>query len=232
MDFSRSSAAAWRRLGVTLVVLGAALLANPAPSFATNVANESVARSVLRELSAAWWQWALSIPRNVHPLAVRDRYSARNCGIGQHGDVWFLGGSFSSSVAERKCTIPAGVSIFFPVVNAECSEIEGNGSTLGELRSCAASLMDEVTVVRAEVDGVPLDLDDARVKSGLFAFKLPRRDVLGLFRQKPNPSPAASDGWYVLLPPLPVGEHTITFGASVPAFDFELDIAYTVDIVD
>jgi len=75
----------------------------------------------------------------------------------------------------RTCTVPSGKAILFPIINAECSQIEGNGNTQQELSKCAKDLIDAVTTVTATVDGV--DLQDLttpnspyRVQSPLFTF--------------------------------------------------------------
>ena len=208
---------------------GVSFSANKNPGNGLNVGQ-------LKAYAAAWWQWALSTPVAGHPLAFVDPVgSAQHCGGGQHGDVWFLCGLVNaSSPANRACTIPAGTSIFFPVINAECSTIEGNGTTEGELRACAKDLIDFVTVVETSVDGVPIrSLDKSRAQSNLFAFSLPPDDVLGLFGDEPNPSAAVADGYWVLLSPLPEGEHTIYFRGVVelPGFTFEQRIAYAVTVV-
>ena len=56
------------------------------------------------EWTARWWQWAYSIPRDVHP-AYDD--SGKYCAEGQSGPVWFLAGTYEHP-AERYCTIPSG----------------------------------------------------------------------------------------------------------------------------
>src|SRR5437867_484977 len=107
------------------------------------------------EWSADWWQWALSIPQPHNPLLDN---TGKDCGVGQHGPVWFLGGTFAvaqsepgviSGTATRDCAIPADKGVLFPVINGECSTAEGNGTTEEELRSCVISLIDHVTVVEA-----------------------------------------------------------------------------------
>jgi hypothetical protein len=49
------------------------------------------------EWTARWWQWAYSIPKDVHP-AYED--SGKYCSQGQGGPVWFLAGSYKHP-AER-----------------------------------------------------------------------------------------------------------------------------------
>lgn len=215
---------------VSGLAFAGAVEANPANP------NQGINKGQLAKLSDDWWQWALSIPAAVHPLSFNDPVnSALYCGVGQHGDVWFLGGTLTGDPADRECTIPAGTSIFFPVLNAECSTVEGNGTTEKELRACADGLIDFATEVEATLDGVKLKgVAKSRVQSQLFSFTLPPENVLGLIEPVPNPSPSVSDGYWVLLPPLHVGEHTLSF-RGVAQFDdgskFEQNVTYHLTIV-
>src|SRR4051794_13222740 len=84
------------------------------------------------EWSARWWQWTFRLPANssgahTHPLLAD---GAVDCRYGQVGKVWFLGGTYVSNPdpennkvyvgnANRSCRIPAGTTLFFPVLNAE-----------------------------------------------------------------------------------------------------------------
>jgi len=65
--------------------------------------------------SVLWWQWLLSIPAAANPAL--DSTGA-NCGQKQAGPLWFLAGNFGGPAVTRDCTVPAGKSIFFPLVNA------------------------------------------------------------------------------------------------------------------
>jgi hypothetical protein len=101
----------------------------------------------LPQLTSAWWQWFFSIPSSVHPLTLKaaDPTGTGHCMVGQHGDVWFLGGVFkivdvSSAmrqanaasraaaivpiVVERACTLPLGKAVLIPVLNGECNTAE------------------------------------------------------------------------------------------------------------
>lgn len=195
------------------------------------------------EWSAAWWQWALGTPANQHPLT-----DSADCSAGQSGKVFFLGGTFTAvpgsgpneviGRAERDCTIPAGSAIFFPILNGECSTIEGNGRTEAELADCAAFLADHVEDMVVTIDGVPLkNLDRYRVQSPLFEFgPLPNPNIFGL--TPGATSPAVADGFYILLAPLSVGQRTIHFSgkavftAAEDGFDltFILDVTYHITV--
>ena len=57
--------------------------------------------------TAKWWQWAYSIPQNIHP-AYDD--TGKFCKVGQKEPVWFFPGTYQHSVV-RYCEIPYGVGI-------------------------------------------------------------------------------------------------------------------------
>jgi hypothetical protein len=64
--------------------------------------------------AAEWWQWALGIPAEVNPLTDT---TGEDCAQRQVDTVWFLAGSVSSDPVVRNCEIPAGKSLFFPLIN-------------------------------------------------------------------------------------------------------------------
>jgi hypothetical protein len=201
--------------------------------------------------SARWWQWCYSLPVDQHPL-----FDTADCSAGQSGPVWFLGGTFTvidenpddplvEGIAERDCTIPVGTSLFFPILNVECSTIEGNGETEAELRDCAVLNADHIVPgsLVCTIDGVAVqNLSTFRVESPLFEIgPLPDNNILesfGLDAPEGSTSPAVGDGVYVMIPPLPVGKHTLHFeGAAVyttaaDGFDlmFILDITYHITV--
>ncbi len=181
--------------------------------------------------SAYWWQWVLSIPKDSNPLMDK---TGEFCGVEQSGDVWFLAGTLGGT-AKRKCTIPAGKAILFPIINAECSTIEGNGETEIELRNCANLLINHVVVKQAIVDNVALkDLDDYRVLSPLFTFTLPPDNILGITGGTSIPSNSVSDGFWILLEPLPAGQHDIQIIGVAPfpefRFTFRTKVTYHLTV--
>lgn len=185
------------------------------------------------EWSAEWWKWAFSIPLESNPLTDT---TGEHFAVGQSGDVWFIGGIISSQPSPiqvtRTCTIPSGKALFFPIFNGECSRIEGNGETEEELRACANYQMDCVTVKEAKVDGKKLkNLDDYRVESDLFLFKLPKDNVLGLCA---GSSPSVADGYWIMLEPLSKGEHEIYIHGIAEFPDgstFETEMTYCLKAV-
>jgi hypothetical protein len=61
-----------------------------------------------------WWQWAFGIPAAVNPFLDT---TGEHCAQRQVDNFWFLAGSTSADPVVRACQIPAGKSLFFPLIN-------------------------------------------------------------------------------------------------------------------
>lgn len=228
--------------------------------------NSPYAGKSYAQWSAAWWQWSLTIPvhtppcdrlgpscRNpiTHPLIYP---TTGNCGAGQSGPVWFLGGVFFTAdtpaqPVSRNCTVPGNTALFFPIVNSSCSELEvtsapnnynncGTDKSETGLRSYIKPWMDTATDLRAEIDGVAVwDVSRYRVLSGpgCFSYTLPVDNILRFFGEiVPANTPsgcAVADGYYLLLRPLSAGAHTLHFHSVLPAFgNYTLDVRYALTV--
>lgn len=201
------------------------------------------------EWSAAWWQWAFSIPTSKNPLVDSDGSNAAN---GQQGPVWFLAGKLcvtggepcgtitDPATANRVVDVPAGKALFFPILNAEWDNL-GADEPLNEteLRDIVKAQMDMGENMVAEVDGVPINgLDSVlttqyRVTSPVFNYHIPEDNTYSLFGYnypKQTIKGAVADGVFLMLAPLPKGTHTIHFKGNFGTF-FYLDIYYTIHVV-
>jgi len=179
------------------------------------------------ELSARWWQWALSIPASINPEL--DTTGA-NCGQGQVDDVWFLAGTLVGP-AVRTCTIPAGKPIFFPIINNVVFKPFGF-ETLLDLRSQNAVFIDSVNELSCTIDGAAVpNLAKFRVRSPSFTVIAPPKGLLppGWLSLPANSDSIVSDGYWLLLSPLAPGQHEIKFHASTTG-GFQLDVTYTLTI--
>lgn len=238
----RSSKRYWRNIIAALVLVLGLTMPTSTPQAQSN-GNPGVIPPNARpygktygEWSAKWWQWAYSLPVDQNPLF--DSTGCANGANGQSGPVWFLTGVINvSGSASRTCTVPAGKALFFPILNVECATLEGNGSTEAELRGCTDFFMGFVTNVAAEIDGVPVqNMQRYRASSPLFTYgPLPDNNVLQLFgftAPEGTTSLSVADGFYLMLAPLSVGQHTLhytgTFGDPI---NFTLDITYYLTIV-
>jgi hypothetical protein len=221
-----------RRLAHAL--LAAALLTGVlAPSasagFTVVQPTEKYAGKTYGQWSAAWWQWAANISEPSSPITDA---TGKNCGVNQKGAVWLLAGNAGGSTT-RRCTVPQDKAVLFPVINAECSSVEGNGTTDAELRGCATSFMDQVTETAASVDGTPIELGTPpnqshfRFQSPLFTITFAPNNGFGI---PAGTGSSVADGYWVLLRPLAAGKHSVDFHANAPTLGFELSLHYALTV--
>lgn len=213
---------------IALAVLAAASFAPLAAQEATPVPgslalppNAVVGGLSVGEWSARSWQWQFSFPVAANPVLDA---TGEQCSYGQTGPVFFL--VPSPIVADpsqprdvtRHCTIPTGVALLVPILTTECSTVEpppSFGQNEAELRQCAKINIDSASAqvlktLTLTVDGQPVtNLTSHRASSPLFSLYLPAGNMLHL----PGPLVAnsVSDGYWVLLAPLPAGSHQVAF---------------------
>ncbi|WP_157270031.1 hypothetical protein [Azohydromonas aeria] len=187
------------------------------------------------QASAQWWQWALSIPNGVNPLA--DATGA-HCMVGQRGPLWFLAGTFSGT-ATRHCSIPEGVALFFPVANSVQIDTPGvcgqtGRLTVAQMRANNAAFIDGITALSVTLDSRPVR-QLRRVRSVPFASVLPADNVFLAPCSGDSPAgvyaPSVDDGYYVKLPPLAPGQHVLQFTAANPGAGFNLNVSYVLTVV-
>jgi len=185
------------------------------------------------EWGAAWWQWALSIPAARNPVS---DHTGQFCDQGQSGPVWFLAGTFGFST-ERSCTVPAGKALFFPLVNrisgagvGSCEPTKpGVACDVDAFIRSALDFLARVDILEAEVDGVPLqDLAQYVALSTPFAVTLPSGAVFGLPAGKFAPHIAS--GYWLMLAPLPSGQHTIRFRGGITG-SFDVHVTYLLTVL-
>ena len=187
------------------------------------------------EWSAAWWEWVTSFPADQNPLVPEVEV---DCELGQAGPVWFIAGT-TGGTAVRTCTVPAGKAIFFPIVNYlndyPCPDPTfqpAPGQSLEDFLTEGANFfIDQVSGLEVEVDGAPLqNLFDYRATSELFTFTGDPSLVAFDACITGTPQSGVSDGYWVLLRPLAVGEHTIHFSGEIEVFGFEMDTTYHLTV--
>ena len=199
----------------------------------------------MNEWSANWWQYILSIPSDTNPLLDR---TGNNCTLVQHGPVWFFEGLTGvdgppNPVATRTCSIPENTTLFFPLINIV--DINVTNQPAAELRGEIAGCLDAANSLSLAVDGQVIsskDLSRLRVRSVPFVAVLPAGGVPTI---PPTPagiySPAVDDGYYAMLRPLSVGQHTVHFTGATPGCDYaptnfhidgwNLDVTYNLTVV-
>ena len=172
-----------------------------------------------------FWQWLYSIPADRNPAL--DKTGA-HCAVAQFGQpVFNLVFSDGSPGVVRRCTLRVNQHILIPINVVEVSFAEYPGArTEDDLHSIAKWEFDgkckpftslsidgsDLTSLQSTQAKTPLgDLTNFRVHSRLFDVNFPDDPICGL----PGPSKAVSDGFWVIIEPLPAGVHEIDFGASL-----------------
>ncbi len=193
------------------------------------------------------WKWLYTMPVTRHPL-----FDTASVSEGQSGDVWFLGGTFTSTTsngvvvgtAVRNVTLPEGKALFFPVIDVESATVEGNGTQIAQLSAASQFFVDHANSLSCVIDGQPArNLDHYRTQSPLFTWgPLPANNTFGDAANYPAglTSPSVADGYWLMLNPLTPGSHTIHFTGGLTLstakgdpfdFDFRLDITYNLTVV-
>lgn len=212
--------------------------------------------------SSVWWQWALAIPVHQPPLSQRVNHplvdlTGEKCAVNQIGPVWFLGGAFfelgtsgSSTVVRNDCVVPSSKALFFPILNTECTGIEGPGNfcgaTVADSRAIVKSAIDGAGNMSADLDGAPISID-ASYRVGTphkpsFCIFLAPDDLLSFVGEGPGGynsgtrfHPGVScgtvdDGYYLMLAPLSAGAHAVHFHGEFPSSGFVLDVTYNLTV--
>jgi hypothetical protein len=170
----------------------------------------------ISEKAVEWWQTMYSIPvvNDQHPLLTGGAVMGED-------NLLFLATSAAPGPSTIQVTVPSQASIFFPVVNAECSTVESepfHGDNEAEMRSCANGHIDQTANLAVTIDGVPVNsLQSYREQSPLFSFTLPENNVLQFLGETApagTTSEAVDAGIYLLLKPLTPGAHTIHVSGS------------------
>jgi len=183
------------------------------------------------EYANMWWQWAVSMSDKESP--VRDR-TGEKCSVNQIGPVWFLAGGYGSSKISRKCSIPADKYIFFPIINMIYYP-----SRLKSKTTCA-SVKEGTSLNNRYLSAFRLTIDQQQFLNPVH-YRQSSKKCFDLIARKENNTqqaevyPTATDGYWVMLKPLSIGTHVISFRAEYnrPGGSYGKtvqDIEYTLDI--
>ena len=152
--------------------------------------------------SSRWWQWAANFDGKP-PYQDRD---GTRCAMHQDGPVWFLAGTDGSFDAVRSCTIPADRHVFVPLITwfvaaGDAGETEALSCTQKQQR--AANFADHVYTGLVLLDGRPIGQFQRMRAAGETCFTL----------TSDHPA-VATDGYWLMLKPLPPGPHTLAVAAA------------------
>jgi hypothetical protein len=186
------------------------------------------------EWQARAYQWQFSIPAPVNPTLPGNEAFIAN---GQPKHVWFIltygtGGHF---------TVPAGKALYVFIIdqfvdNFLCQD-PPTTYTLDQLRAIAAGSIDpfgdfQVSIVK--------DVQQYRTVSPPFFYTLCANNLAEYFGCSNGPGtygPGLTDGYHLLLPPPPVGEHLIDekmvqhVVPGDPSQDVHLEFIFQITVV-
>ncbi|RYY02471.1 MAG: hypothetical protein EOO53_12860 [Gammaproteobacteria bacterium] len=168
-----------------------------------------VEEKTISEYPNIWWQWAYSIPRDINP--VWDR-TGENCHQGQSGNVWFLAGGFGSSIIKRKCEIPSGKYIFFPVINMVYWKPNNKTLSCDQAKEYAALNNDTLIEINIELDSKKASNPAHTRLSSEQCFNIFSRVAKNI--ESYDAYPSATDGFWIMLKPLSKGAHILKFQAK------------------
>jgi hypothetical protein len=184
-------------------------------------AAEAVAGVSQVDWSVRWWQWAWSFPHEESPVADR---TGQACASKQAGEVWFLAGTYGTRRTVRRCTVPFGKYLFFPLINYVVFPSRGAQMTCAAMKADAARLTEGPQALVLEIDDKRIDVSREQRQAPFSCFDLGAKaePAMRVF-------PSASDGYYVMLAPLPRGTHVINFGGILPSMSQAVTYTLTVE---
>ncbi|HAZ46251.1 MAG TPA: hypothetical protein DDW76_18995 [Cyanobacteria bacterium UBA11369] len=189
----------------------------------------------LGEWSAEWNKYVYSIPEFTGPLWDT---TGEKANINQSGDVFFLVGTFTGEPVTRKITVNENQLLFLPLVNVWNNNFglppNTPPQTGEELANFNKQVIDGTTSLFFNLDGVALSMDQLfqhRETPPPFNVTLPENNFYGA--PAGSSSLVASDGYWLMVDPLSVGKHTISFGGSLTFFgqSFPQNNTYEISVV-
>ena len=155
--------------------------------------------------------------------------------------MWFLAGSFSPAPVVRVCEVPAGKSLFFPLINHFYGAfLNDPPETRTEEFIRTTGSCSERAHISVQIDGfnVPKPTRFFTGKSGsqspFFNVQLPPGNLFGVDETVIPElvlSPSAEQGYYLFVRPLPPGTHTIRWIASGCTPGSSQDVTYNLTVV-
>jgi uncharacterized protein YecT (DUF1311 family) len=177
----------------------------------------------LGQWAQRYWGWLLSKSAGGNPVL---DITGERCADEQSGPVWFLAGGDANSHIRRRCKIPRGKYLFLPAFAQMLIAQKELGKTCAELEKAQIGRagFGAQRGVFVKIDGERFDnLLDYRpysVKCG---------PIMGINEQT-IAEQAMFYGTFVLLQPLPPGDHVIEFGGTLPELQSFRSVAYELHV--
>jgi uncharacterized protein YecT (DUF1311 family) len=181
------------------------------------LANETVEGRTQQEWSQEYWRWSRSFPSGLEPY---NDTSGTRCVQKQAGPVWFLTGSGISTPVMRQCEVPEGRYIFFPVLASLADTKAADTERCNQMRGFLEKMTTNIADLHVEVNNISIpNFTMWRQKTSCF----PLQTQEGLRN-------AISDGYWLMLKPLPPGIYTIKFSGRFLEDGFSQDVEYNLTV--
>ena len=159
-----------------------------------------------------WWKWCFSIERDRNPTIDATGIYANEK---QSRPTWFLAGTWVSEhkkYPHRKCSIPAGVSVLFPVINCEENPLEyPHLKSKKDMKERLLHDMSTVTELQCSVNGEKIA--PQLVQSDPEFFRINIRSDMSENKKDGN-TLMTSSGYWIFLKHLAKGNYNINFEGS------------------
>jgi hypothetical protein len=177
------------------------------------------------ELGDRWWQWGFGLDTTVVNPFTELGQAGCDVGLQDNGRLLFLVGSpidpTTGEFLVHECVVKKGTSIFFPILNVACNNLEVGtpffGANEQDQRICANNFINATILesLQLEIDGKSINnLEQYRVDSpaGGFEFTAVENNP---FATPVGDGTGVSDGFWILLKDLKPGPHTISFSGAI-----------------
>jgi hypothetical protein len=183
-----------------------------------------------------WWKWWFSIKRNRNPAIDKTGIYANQK---QSKPTWFLAGTWVSEDRmhpHRKCSIPNGVSILFPVINCEENPLEYPDLKSDDEMKMRMMMsdrlqadMDTVSKFECFVNGKEITPEFVKSDPEFFIIKI-RGDMAE--NKKGGETLMTASGYWIFLKPLPEGNYHINFEGSYQYGKLYTGATYDISVRD
>ncbi len=175
-----------------------------------------------------WWQWVM---RRSEGMRAYHDPDGGQCALDQSGDVWYLAGTAGTESVRRRCRVPEGTHLFLPAITTLSHAAPGQPRTCAQVQAMAKGNNDAVVEMQVTLDGQPLTPVRGRSADCFDAFVHAPE-----LRRPDRYFPAAADGHWLFLRPLPRGSHELKVHARFddpdnPMGGFEQEFTYELDVV-
>jgi len=209
----------WPALAATLAAVACSAFAQPQPPEPLFLPpGSTVEGKPIGEWTGRWWTWLLTTPLHRDPALDE---TGEHCGIDQAGPVWFLAGSFSDHPVTRRCKVPEGKYVLFPMYTGLTRPTpEQTQATCKTSQDKAARFVEAAIGLYATIDGEPV--------AGPERFR--ERTTVCFDPNGTGRAITAQDGYWIMLRPLPPGRHVLRYGRFEQGGRRNTDVSYVLDV--